>query len=84
MAQWIRIHLPVPVKTLVQEDSTWVKQLSPFATTSNPCVQLLKPMHHKKRSHCNEKPTHRNEEQALLSRTRESRTSATKTKCKQK
>ena len=32
----------------------------------------LEPMLHNKRSHCNEKPVHRNEEQPLLAATRES------------
>ena len=47
-------------------------------------VQLLKPAFlelvvHNKRSHGNEKPTHRNEEQPLLAATRESLRAATKT-----
>ena len=46
--------------------------------------QLPKPAHlepilHNKRSHCNEKPTHHNEEQPLLATTRESPRAATKT-----
>ena len=46
--------------------------------------QLLKPAHlepvlRNKRSHRNEKPTHRNEEEPLLAATRESPCAATKT-----
>ena len=46
--------------------------------------QLLKPMHrepvlHNKRSHCNEKPTHRSEEWPPLAATRESPCAAMKT-----
>ena len=39
---------------------------------------LLEPVLHNKRSHCNEKPTHRNEELAPLAATRESPCAATK------
>ena len=50
--------------------------------------QLLKPMRLEpvlcnKRSHCNEKPTHRNEEKPPLTATRESPSIATKTQCSQ-
>ena len=51
--------------------------------------QLLKPVHLEpmlcnKRSHHNEKPAHRNEEQPLLTTARESPCAATKTQCSQK
>ena len=44
----------------------------------------LEPMLHNKRSHCNEKPMHRNKEQPPLAATRESPRAATKTQCSQK
>ena len=44
----------------------------------------LEPMFHNKRSHRNEKPTHRNEEQPPLTATRESPRAATKIQCSQK
>ena len=52
-------------------------------------LQLLKPMClepvlRNKRSHRNEKPVHRNEEQPPLAATRESPRAATKTQCSQK
>ena len=52
-------------------------------------LQLLKPAHlepmlRNKRSHHNEKPTHRNEEQRPLAATRESPHTATKTQRSQK
>ena len=52
-------------------------------------LQLLKPMHlepvlRNKRRHHNEKPTHHNEEQPLLSGTRESPCTAIKTQHSQK
>ena len=51
--------------------------------------QLLKPMHiepvlHSKRSHLSEKPAHHNEESPLLSATRESPRTVTKTQPSQK
>ena len=51
--------------------------------------QLLKPMHlepmlHNKRRHCNEKPTHHNEEWPSLAATRESPHATTKTQWSQK
>ena len=51
--------------------------------------QLLKPVHlepvlHNKRSHCNEKPMHRNKEEPPLAATRESLRAATKTQSSQK
>ena len=51
--------------------------------------QLLKPAHlepvlRNRRSHCNEKPAHHNEEKPSLATTRESLRAATKTQCSQK
>ena len=63
MAQWLRIRLPwqeTRVQALVQEDPTYREQLSPCTTTTEP--ERLEPMLHNKRSHCNEKPSHLNEE----------------------
>ena len=52
-------------------------------------LQLLKPVRLEpvlcnKRSHCNEKPAHRNEEKPPLAATRESQRTAKKTQCSQK
>ena len=44
----------------------------------------LEPVLHNKRSHDNEKPAHRNEEQPLLTVTKESLRAATKTQHSQK
>ena len=66
------------------------EQLSPCATTTEAREpQLLKPaclepMLPNKRSHHNEKPVHRNEEQPLLAATRESPHAAKKTQRSQK
>ena len=46
--------------------------------------QLLEPMLRIKRSHCNEKPAHRNKEYPLLSATREGPRTATKTQLSHK
>ena len=54
---------------------------SPHATTTEPVH--LEPVL-RNRSHRNEKPAHRNEEQPLLTATRESPHTATKTQCSQK
>ena len=45
---------------------------------------LLEPVLYNKRSRCNEKPRHCNEEWALFSTTQESWSTTTKTQCKQK
>ena len=42
-------------------------------------LKQLEPVLHNKRNHCNEKPMYRNEEQLLLTATRESPGTATKT-----
>ena len=78
VAQWLRIRLPMQgtrVQSLVQEDPTfrratkpashnyWVRVpqlLSPRATTTE--ARAPRARAHNKRSHCNEKPAHRNEE----------------------
>ena len=88
VAQWIRIHLPMQwtqVQSLVREDSTCCETSKPVCHNCwVPMLQLLKstylePVLCNKRSHLNEKPTHHNAEQPLLSSTRESRMKATKT-----
>ena len=66
------------------EISHTVEQLSPCTTTTKLMLQLLKPASLKpvlrsKRSHCNEKPMHCNEEQPRLATMRESLHIATKT-----
>ena len=61
VAQWLRVRLPMQgtqVRALVQEDAT--EQVSPCATTTEPA--RLEPVLRNKRSHHNEKPTHRDEE----------------------
>ena len=66
VAQWLRIRLPMQgtrVWALVQEDLTCRGATKPvrhnyWAHTP----QVLKPMIYNKRSHCNEKPVHHNEE----------------------
>ena len=71
MAQWLRIRLPLQgtwVRALVREDPTCCGATKPVCHNYWACVpQLLKlthlePMLHNERSHCNEKPTHYNEE----------------------
>ena len=46
-----------------------MEQLGPRAATTEPV--RLEPVLHNKRSHCNEKPVHRNEEWPPLAATRE-------------
>ena len=69
--QWLRIRLPMQgtrVRALVREDPTCHGETKPVCHNYEDCVpQLLKPVGLKpvlrnKRSHCNEKPTHYNEE----------------------
>ena len=82
MVQWIKIHLPMQqtlVWFLVQEDSLDLEATKPVFHNYGACMlQLLKPeclesvLHHQKKSHDNEKPTHHNEEQPPLTSTRES------------
>ena len=71
VVQWLRIHLPIQgtrVRSLVQEDPTCHRASKPVRHNYWARVlQLLKPMHLEpilcnKTSHCNEKPTHLNEE----------------------
>ena len=78
VVQWLRIHLPMQgpqVRSWFREISG---QLSLYATTTEP-VQL-QPMVHK-RSHCSEKPTHRNKEEPLLAATTENPLAAAKAQC---
>ena len=93
VAQWIRICLPIQgtqVRALVREDPTCRGATNPVCHNYWAHVlQLLKParlkpMLHNKRSHRNEKPTHHDEEQPLLTATRESSHAATRTQCSQK
>ena len=99
VAQWLRICLPMQgtrVQSLVREDPTchsgatepvhhnyWACALEPashnYWSLSTPEPVLLN-----KRSHCNEKPTHCNEEKPLLAATRESLHASTKTQGSQK
>ena len=63
VAQWLRICLPMQgtrVEALSGKIPHAAEQLSPCATTAEPVC--LEPMLHNKRSHCNEKPMHCNEE----------------------
>ena len=71
VAQWLRIRLPVQgtrVRALVREDPTCRGASKPVCHNNWPHVpQLVKPaclepVLRNKRSHRNEKPTHRNEE----------------------
>ena len=68
----------------------WACALEPMSRNYWACVlQLLKPVHlervpYNKRSHCNEKPAHHNEEELLLIATRESPHAATKAQRSQK
>ena len=100
VAQWLRIRLPVQetrVRSLVREDPTcrgavkpvchnyWACEpqlLSPRATTTE--ARAARARAPNKRSHCNEKPAHRNEESPLLATTRESLHAAAKTQRSQK
>ena len=92
VVQWLRIHLPrqgTQVQSLVQEDPTRCKATKPVHNYWAHMPQLLKPaclepVLCNKRSHCNEKPTHRNEEWPPLAATRESPRAATKTQHSQK
>ena len=73
------------VRSLVREDSTCCGTSKPVCHNCwVPVLQLLKPTYlepvlHNRGSHCNEKLTHHNAEQPLLSSTKESRMKATKT-----
>ena len=71
VAQWLRIRLPMQgtrVQALVQEDPTCRRATKPVRHNYWACEpQLLKPVCLEpvlcnKRSHCSEKPVHRNEE----------------------
>ena len=71
VAQWLRIRLPMQgtwVRALVREDPTCCGATKPVRHNYWACEpQLLKPaclepVLRNKRSHCNEKPAHRNEE----------------------
>ena len=93
VAQWLRIHLPTQgtwVRALVREDPTChgaTKPANHNYWAREP--QLLKPARlepvlRNKRSHHDEKPAHRNEEQPPLAATRESLRAAPKTQRSQK
>ena len=93
VVQWIRIRLLMQgtwVWSLAQEDSTHHRATKPMSHNYGAHTpQLLKPLHpelmlHNKRSYCNEKPVHFDEEWAPLAVTRESLCGATKTQCNQK
>ena len=93
VVQWIRICLPVQgtrVWSLVQEDSTHHRATKPVSHNYGAHTpRLLKPLYpepmlHNKRSYCNEKPVHCNEEWAPPAATRENLCGATKTQCNQK
>ena len=78
------------VRSKVREDSTCHGATKPVCPNySARELQLLKfmllePVLYHKRSHCNEKPKHCNEERPLFSTTQESRGTTTKTQCNQK
>ena len=77
VAQWLRIHLPVQetqVQSLLQEDPTCLRATKPMY--HNCGAGALEPMDLSKRSRCNEKP--------VLSATRESPCTVTKTQHSQK
>ena len=60
--QWLRVHLPIQgtqVHFLLWEDSHATWQLGPCKPKKLAC---LKPVLHKRRSHCNEKPAHGSKE----------------------
>ena len=57
------------VQSLVQEDPACHGTVKPVC--HNFCAQALEPVLHHKRTHHNEKPAHRNEEQPLLTTARE-------------
>ena len=98
VAQWLGIRLPVGgtgVRSLVRRHPTCCgatklvhqQLLSLCSRALEP--QLRKPMRLEpvlcnKRSHRNEQPAHRNEEQPPLAPTKESPRAATKTQCSQK
>ena len=93
VAQWLRIHLPMQgawVQALVLEDPTCRRATKPVRHNYwDRMPQLLKPaclepMLHNKRSHCNEKPVHLNEEEPPLTAARESPRAAMKTQHSQK
>ena len=93
VAQWLGICLPTQgtrVQALVQEDPTCCGATKPMRHNYWARVpQLLKPVHlepvlRNKRSPCNEKPGHRNQEKPPLAATRESPSAATKTQHSQK
>ena len=100
VVQWLRICLPMQgsrVRSLVREDPTCRGATKPMRHNYRACAleptscvpQLLKPaclepVLRNKRSHLNENPTHRNEEQPPLAATRESLRTATKTQRSQK
>ena len=76
VVQWLRICLPVQgtqVQSLVREDPTCCGATKPVRHNYWACMlQLLRPacldpMLHNKRSHCNEKPVHRNQGKPMRS-----------------
>ena len=82
VAQWIRVCLPTQgtwVQSLAREDPTCLGVTNPmchnyWAWVPRACV-------YNKRSLCNEKPVHHNEEESHLAATRESPCTAVKTQC---
>ena len=77
VAQWLRIHLPMQgTRVRAQEDPIYRGATKPVCHNYSAHVpQLPKPTHlepmlRNKRSHCNEKPAHCNEEQPLLATTK--------------
>ena len=93
VAQWLGIRLPMQgtrVRALVGEDPTCCGATKLACHNYWALVpQLLRPTRlepvlHNKRSHCNEKPTRRNEEWPLLATAKESPHTATKTQHSQK
>ena len=76
MVQWLRICLAMlgtQVRSLVQEDPTYLRATKPSATTTEARTLLSN-----KRSHHDENPAQHNEGQPLLTATRESLHKATK------
>ena len=90
MVEWLIILLPVQgtrVWALVREDPTCRRATKPIRHKHWACAlepTRLELVPHKRRSHHNEKPVHRTEEQSLLVATRESPRTAMKTQHSQK
>ena len=94
MVQWIKIHLPMQqtlVWFLVQEDSIDLEATKPVFRNCGACMlQLLKPeclesvLHHQKKSHDSEEPTHHNEYSPHSLQLEKVCAKASKTQCSQK